>query len=99
MSKIPPDEPPNEKSAADIHGPWVDPGIETGLVARCRKSWTTPISQLSNEMLATFLRQDIAVEFVAPEARRRVEAGIHDDSELYDDELAEALRKVRRDAT
>lgn len=94
MSKVPRHEPPDEKSVADILGPWVDPDFESSLIARCREHWTTPISQLTNQMLATFLRQEIAVSLVAPEARRRVEAGIHDDSELYDGELANVLSEL-----
>ncbi len=47
-------------------------------------------------MLATFLRQEIALPLILPEARRRVAAGIDDDSELYDGELANALRNADR---
>jgi len=94
MGQVPRHKPPDEKSAADILGLWVDPDFESGLIERCRQYWTTPIVQLPNQMLATFLRQGIAVAFVAPEARRRIESGVHDDSELYDDELANALRSL-----
>jgi hypothetical protein len=83
------------RSAADIHGPWVDPGFDSGLVERVRRSWTTPIGDLTNGTLATFLRQRLATEAVVREARKRLDAGYDDDSELYDGELAAALQDVR----
>ena len=82
MSKVPKYKPLNQKSAADIEGPWVDSDFESGLIQRCRRYWAAPIVQLSNEMLATFLRQNIAVAFVAPEAQRRIDAAIDDGSEF-----------------
>jgi hypothetical protein len=59
-------------------------------------SWSTPINDLSNEMLATFLRQKIATEDVLDVASRRLEAGFDDGSELYDGELANAVADCRR---
>jgi hypothetical protein len=85
----------DSRSAADVDGPWIDmPGPETGLVLRCKKHWTIPIVELSNEMLATFLRQRIALALVIPEARKRIDAGFEDGSELYDGELAKALERT-----
>jgi len=81
------------RSAADVEGPWVDPGIETGLIDRCRRHWNTPIDELSNGMLATFLRQKIAIRLVIPEATKRLQSGVVDGTELYDDELREALAR------
>ena len=97
MGKVPKYKPPDQKSAADVLGPWVDPGFESGLIQRCRQYWTTPIAQLPNEMLATFLRQGTAVALVAPEARGRIEAAFVDGTELYDGELAEALARISPD--
>jgi hypothetical protein len=80
------------RSIADLEGPWVDPDFESGLIERCRRNWNTPVSELSNQVLATFLRQRFGLEIVIPEARRRVASGYDDDSELYDGELEAALR-------
>jgi hypothetical protein len=83
------------RSAADAEGPWIDtPGPDTGLVLRFKKHWNVPIIELSNAMLATFLRQRIALALVIPEARKRIESGIEDGSKLYDGELAESLERA-----
>jgi hypothetical protein len=81
-------------SVADVEGPWVDEpgGFQSGLIERCRRGWNTPIGALSNELLATYLRQKIALRLVVPEARRRLDEGYVDGTELYDDELANAVR-------
>ena len=50
-----------------------------------------PVSELSNYVLATFIRQRIALPLVLPEARRRLDARFMDDTELYDEELADAV--------
>ncbi len=80
------------KSVADAEGPWVDPGFHSGLIERCRRYWSVPVTELPNEMLATYLRQRIALQLIIPEARKRLNADSDDDSELYEGELAEALR-------
>jgi hypothetical protein len=85
------------QSVADIEGPWIDPDFESGLIQRLRRNWATPISEVNNEALATFLRQRIALSLVVPEARKRVEAGVDDGSELYDGELANALKEASGD--
>jgi hypothetical protein len=82
------------QSLADLLGPWIDPDCDSGLIERVRRSWSVPIPELSNEMLATFLRQEIATEVIVPEARRRLEAGINDSSELYEGELAAAYQNA-----
>ena len=79
------------RCVADIMGPWVDPDFESSLVERCKRYWSVPVDELPNEMLATYLRQRIATQLMIPEARKRIDAGIHDDSEHYDGELAHAL--------
>jgi hypothetical protein len=75
----------------DIVGPWKDPGFESGLIRRCRQYWSVPVEELTNEALATYLRQRIAVTLIAPEARKRIASGFDDGSEIYDGELAKAL--------
>jgi len=83
------------QSAADVDGPWIDmSGPETGLALRYKKLWTTPIVELSNAMLATFLRQRIALRLVIPAAQKRLDSGFVDGTELYDEELAESLHKA-----
>jgi hypothetical protein len=70
----------DDLSVADLLGPWRDPDFESGLIARCRRAWNKPIRELTNEELATFLRQEIAVDALLPFAKRRVELGIDDNS-------------------
>jgi len=82
------------RSVADIVGPWEETDWDSGLVARCRQSWNTPVAELSNEMLATFLRQDIAVEEVLREATKRIATGFYDDTEIYQGELAAAAQEA-----
>ena len=80
------------RNVADVVGPWIDPDFVSGLIERLRRSWNVPISELSDEMLASFLRQEIATAFILPEARNRLEAVISDNSELYDGELRAAYQ-------
>jgi len=85
----------NKKSVADTLGPWVDPDWDSGLVQRCRESWNVPIRELINEMLATFLRQDIATDLILEESILRLDAGYDDDSEMFDGELAEKVLEAQ----
>jgi len=78
------------KSVKDIVGPWRESDFNSNLIDRCRKSWSIPIDQLSNEMLATFFRQKIAVQAVLTEAKKRLTENVDDGSELYEGELAVA---------
>ncbi len=82
------------KSVADIEGPWCDPNFDSGLILRCKRYWTTPVSELTNEIVATYLRQKIALEIMIPEAQIRLNSGVDDDCELYEGELADALSGV-----
>jgi len=93
MRKIPKYKPDNEKAAADVHGPWVDPLFTSWLVELVRKHWDTPISQLPNNILAMFLRQQIAVRIARPIARARIAARYVDGTELHSDELHRAANK------
>lgn len=79
-------------SIADIEGPWVEPQFASSLIDRCRSGWNTPVGELTNELLATYLRQKIATRLIVPEARRRIAERCVDGTELYEEELAEALR-------
>ena len=79
------------KSAADLFGPWLDPQFDSGLIERCRIAWNKPLKELSNSELATFLRQNIATEYVLPIAESRLKNNVDDDTEIFDGELAEAV--------
>ena len=82
----------NERiSLADILGPWVEPDWQSGLIERCRNAWSTPLPELTNEQLATLLRQRFAVEHLLPIAQQRVREGFDDDTELSDGELERAI--------
>jgi len=89
-------EPADKLSVADILGPWIEPDLNSGLIQRCRKAWNRPLKDLTREELATLLRQEIAVEHVLPEAKRRLQDGIDDDSELYDGELEAAIKSASK---
>jgi len=84
----------DRRTVADIVGPWTDSRTGTGLVARCKQHWNTPACDLSNQMVATYLRQKIAVPLMLAEARRRLDIGVDDGSELYDGELAAAVEQT-----
>ena len=79
------------QSIADVLGPWRDPDFDSGLIERCRQAWTKPAKNLTNQELATLLRQKIAVEHLLPFARQRVVDGIDDDTEWYEGQLAAAI--------
>ena len=79
------------RSVADIEGPWTEPDFDSSLIRRCRQYWNTPIRDLPNQVLATFIRQEIGLELVVPEGKMRLESCFDDDSELYDGELARAV--------
>lgn len=89
---------PNNKSIADVLGPWIEPDWESGLVDRCRSAWNKPLRDLSRKELATLLRQRIAVEHVLPVARQRVADGVDDDAEMYDGELEAAVEYASRNS-
>jgi len=81
-------------SVADILGAWVDTDWDSGLVNRCKEAWSKPIESLTNEELATLLRQRIAVDHILPIAEKRLKDGVDDDSEIYDGELKAAIEYV-----
>src|ERR1041384_6735679 len=79
-------------SVGDIEGPWVDPEFNSGLIEQCKRYWSTPIGELPDLMIATYLTQDFAAQQVAAEAQKRANAGTSDGSVLYEGQLSEALR-------
>jgi hypothetical protein len=80
-----------EKCVADFEGPWVDPNFESGLIQRVRGAWHKPLAQLTNQELATLLRQRIGVSYLLPIAVARFSSGYDDDTEIYDGELEAAI--------
>ncbi|UVM29781.1 hypothetical protein [Pseudomonas sp. B21-021] len=80
-------------TVAKLLGPWSGDAA-TGLTQRCRDAWDTPIEQLSDLMIATFLNQDIAFEHMLIEAKRRVDANERDDTEYFDGQLLEAMKQM-----
>lgn len=84
-------------TAEDVEGPWQEPDFKSGLIDRCRKHWTTPVEELSNNILAMYLRQKIAPSLMIPEAQKRIAAGFTDDSELYETELTNALQTAEKE--
>ena len=85
-------------SIADLLGPWVEPDWDSGLIERCRNAWSKPLQDLTNQELATLLRQRFAVEYLLPVASKRVQAGFDDDTEIYDGELESAIEYARKAA-
>jgi hypothetical protein len=84
------------RCVADIEGPWEDPNFESGLIRRCRNNWSVPVCDLTNEALATFLRQNFALKIILPEGERRLQSGFTDDTELYPEELANAVQAAKQ---
>jgi hypothetical protein len=82
------------RSVADVEGPWVESDVDSGLIQRCRRNWSIPVGELSNYALSTFLRQRLALLIVIPEGQRRLKANFVDGTELYDDELANAVQEA-----
>lgn len=87
---------PEHRSVADAEGPWSGTNFQSGLMERCERYWFTPIGRVPVAALATYLRQRLALPLTIPEARRRIEAGLSEDEELYDGELAAALEQASR---
>ena len=85
-------------SIADLLGPWVEPDWDSGLIERCRNAWSKPLRDLTNQELATLLRQRFAVEQLLPIASQRVLDGFDDDTEIDDGELERAIEYARKAA-
>jgi len=79
------------RSLSEIIGPWKNPQFESGLIARCHAVWEKPIGSLTNEELATLLRQKIAVQHLLPIAKKRVDGQVDDNTEIYEGELRAAI--------
>lgn len=86
------------RCVADVEGPWIEPEINSSLIERCRANWSVPVGAVSNYVLATFVRQQIAMNLVMPEAQHRIASGFTDESELYDEELSVAVSEATPEA-
>jgi hypothetical protein len=84
----------DKRTVADVVGPWLEPDFNSSLIERCRNNWSTPVGELTNYVLATFIRQKIALSLVVPEAQRRIASGYTDETEILDDELTIAILGV-----
>jgi hypothetical protein len=86
----------NARSVADVAGPWIEPDFHSGLIECCKRYWNVPVTELPNQILATYLHQKIAMQLMIPEAHKRLQTGVDDGSELYEGELANAFAQAER---
>jgi len=83
-----------KRTIADIVGPWIEPDFNSSLTERCRNNRPVPVGTISNSVMATFIRQRIALSIVIPEAQGRIVAGFEDGTEILDDELLIAISEI-----
>ncbi|WP_411385246.1 hypothetical protein [Pseudomonas sp. MPB03] len=81
-------------TVSNLLGPWRGDS-PTGLMQRCREVWDTPLENLSDLMVATFLNQNIAVTQMLIEAKRRIKEPERDGSEYFEGQLLEAMKRVQ----
>jgi hypothetical protein len=81
------------RCVADFDGEWSQPDFESGLIERCRRYWSTPINELPDVMIATYMNQKFALTAMQNEAQWRLGNGLCDASELYDGQLRDALER------
>lgn len=81
-------------TVSNFLGPWCGDS-PTGLMLRCRAVWDTPLANLTDLMVATFLNQDIAVTQMLIEAKRRIKEQERDGSEYFEGQLLEAMKRVQ----
>ena len=84
------------QTLAQILGPWRQPEVDTGLIARCREAWDKPIEQFTDLELVTCLQQNLAIVHVFPVAKKRLEAAAPDESEMFEGQLAEAVAAAEK---
>ncbi|ROM80243.1 hypothetical protein BK654_04945 [Pseudomonas brassicacearum] len=80
-------------TVSSLLGPWCGDS-PTGLMQRCKEEWDTPLANLSDLMVATFLNQNIVVAHVLVEAKRRLEVQERDGTEYFEGQLLEAIKRV-----
>ena len=83
-------------SVKDVEGEWEDSDFDSGLIQRCKNAWDKPLPDLTNEEMATFLRQKIAVTHILPLAEQRIRDSVDDDTEMFEGELKEVVDRLRK---
>lgn len=83
-------------TVSNLLGPWSG-DVCTGLMQRCREAWDTPLADLDDLMVVTFLSQNVAVPHVLIEATRRIEEQERDGTEYFEGQLLEAIERVQSD--
>jgi hypothetical protein len=86
-----------EISVEKIVGRWTG-SADTGLMQRCKEAWDKPLMELSDLMVATLLNQKIAVPRILIEAEYRLANTDRDDSELFENQLQEAVTRAKASA-
>jgi hypothetical protein len=86
----------DKRSVADFEGPLQKPDFVSGLIERCEKYWTTPLAELPDVMVATYINQKFALIPMQSEAQRRLDLNLSDDSELYEGQLRDALQRSQQ---
>jgi hypothetical protein len=81
------------RSLEELDGVWAEPDVQTGLILRCHAARKKPISNLTDLELATLLNQGIGVVHILPEAKNRITSAQPDDTEMFDGQLAEAIKQ------
>ena len=81
-------------SVKDIEGNWVG-DAPTDLIQRCKESWGTPLRELSDLMVATYMNQKIATKHMILEAERRMKNFEPDETEIFDGQLQESLENAK----
>ncbi|MDP9783758.1 hypothetical protein [Pseudomonas fluorescens] len=81
-------------TVSNFLGPWCGDS-PTGLMQRCREAWDTPLANLNDLMVATFLNQNIAAMPMLIEAKRRIKEQERDGSEYFEGQLLEAMKRVQ----
>ncbi|HVU16113.1 MAG TPA: contact-dependent growth inhibition system immunity protein [Candidatus Didemnitutus sp.] len=87
------------QTLAQILGPWQQPEVDTSLITRCRNAWNKPIDQFTDLELVTCLQQDLAIGYVLPIAKNRLQNSAPDNSEMFEGQLAEAVADAEKRKT
>lgn len=86
---------PSPITVSSLLRPWSGDATTT-LTQRCRDAWDTPIQELSDLEVATFISQRIATPEMIVEAHRRLRSNERDGTEYFDGQLDEALSEATR---
>jgi hypothetical protein len=84
----------NNLSLDELEGKLGPVEYNSGLVIRCHLAHSKPLACLSNEELATLIRQKIGLRYLVPLAKDRLQSKFEDSSELYEGELFDAVNGI-----